>query len=558
VISFSKIGHRITAGVGVIFAVGLVGMVFFYANEQEESILAQNERSVKKVTESVIHGLQTVMLAGYADIAQAFASSLKVIPEVHDFRIIRRTGKEAFRDNKTINEVNERRGEEDFFPRDEEFDITVLPGDFPGLVEAINTQAVVNYYETTKTGEKLLTFLAPIPNTKKCQKCHGKDHEIRGVLKLTTSLYPIQTEISESWKRSMFVLAGSLLIIIITTSMLIRQTVVHPISRVTRAMEEASTGDLSQRVPVLGRDELSTMANSFNTMIGELLSTHTGLHNEQNKLTTIILSAQEGIIVTDGDGNIVLVNPAAVDLLGKPESRIVAEGLLDIFDDRDMMENWLALSAHVSDANLHEYRGRILEVSVSTICDDDGAVIGKSALIRDITAQKELEAELRMLSNTDGLTGLYNRRFLDEAVEKELRRSIRYGTVLSILMFDVDHFKKFNDTYGHDHGDRVLQCIALIMREVSRNVDYPCRYGGEEFIVILPNTAKEGAMIFAERLRVRVAETPVDGVSVNISIGVASLPGAEVKGGEDFIKVADGALYKAKDAGRNRVVFAGD
>ena len=99
-LSFHKIGHRIIITVGLVVAVGLAGMVLFYANEQEQNIMAQNERTIRKVTESVSQTLQTVMLAGYADIAQAFAESLKSVPDIHDFRIMRRDGSEAFRDTK--------------------------------------------------------------------------------------------------------------------------------------------------------------------------------------------------------------------------------------------------------------------------------------------------------------------------------------------------------------------------------------------------------------------------------------------------------------------------
>ena len=127
--------------------------------------------------------------------------------------------------------------------------------------------------KTTREGENLLTFLAPILNKEKCQKCHGSDHEVRGLLKLTTTLRPIESEIEHTWKRSLAVLAVSLITIILTTSWMIRRTVVRPIIQITDAMKAASGGDLNQKVPVFGRDELSTMATSFNQMISELLYT---------------------------------------------------------------------------------------------------------------------------------------------------------------------------------------------------------------------------------------------------------------------------------------------
>lgn len=135
------------AVVGMVVAAGMVSMVLFYASEQENSIMAQNERAVRKVTESVIHGLEIIMLAGYADIAQDFAASLKSVPEVHDFRILRKDGSEAFQDNKTVLEVNAFRGEDYFYTRDEERLISVLPSNAPQLIEGLRRKEMVLYYE---------------------------------------------------------------------------------------------------------------------------------------------------------------------------------------------------------------------------------------------------------------------------------------------------------------------------------------------------------------------------------------------------------------------------
>lgn len=374
---------------------------------------------------------------------------------------------------------------------------------------------------------------------------------MRGLLKLTTTLRPIESEIEHTWKRSLAVLAVSLITIILTTSWMIRRTVVRPIIQITDAMKAASGGDLNQKVPVFGRDELSTMATSFNQMISELLDTYTGLHQEQNKLTTIILSAQEGIVVTDGEWRIVLVNPAAEQLLGKKQHEIEAAGFDLLFDDADLMASWLERAEETPEPNLHEYNGHILSISVSTITDQDRKLIGSSALLRDVTKEKKLEEELRALSNTDGLTKLFNRRFLDKSLTLELERACRYGTPLSMLMFDVDHFKKFNDIHGHDQGDRVLQAIAEIMRATCRSVDVPCRYGGEEFVVILPNALLEDTVMIGQRLREAVENIVVDGLHVTISIGVASVSDHKPENAAHFINLCDAALYQAKAAGRN-------
>ena len=123
-------------------------------------------------------------------------------------------------------------------------------------------------------------------------------------------------------------------------------------------------------------------------------------------------------------------------------------------------------------------------------------------------------------------------------------------------MLDVDHFKHFNDEHGHDQGDRVLQHLGRILKMSFRNTDYPCRYGGEEFCIILPNTYVSGGKTAAENLCKSVANQPIDGLRVTISIGVSCYPECKTDTPDTLIKTADNALYVAKREGRNRVVIA--
>ncbi|NEZ03280.1 diguanylate cyclase [Wenzhouxiangella sp. XN201] len=168
-----------------------------------------------------------------------------------------------------------------------------------------------------------------------------------------------------------------------------------------------------------------------------------------------------------------------------------------------------------------------------------------------------LRDSLRDQSIRDPLTGLYNRRFLDENLGREISRSRRTGNPLSVIVLDVDHFKQFNDSLGHDAGDAVLIDLARLLAEQARDMDLPCRLGGEEFLIVLPRASVEQAMLAAERLRKAVSDMdveyrgqPLHGVTV--SLGVASYPdhGDEA---ESLIKAADQALYRAKRAGRDRV-----
>ncbi|WP_207060624.1 diguanylate cyclase [Motiliproteus sp. SC1-56] len=550
---FKHIGHKIITVFGIVASLAMLSMIAFYTYNQEKSILAQNERTMTKLTESVSEGLQSVMLAGYADIAHSFAARLRNVPEVVDFVIMRTNGKEAFLDNSTVTSVNNRLGEEDFDPKDNTRIHQVLPPRDPNLQQVLDTRRQVSYYETDADNSELLTFLAPIPNSKDCHRCHGGDHAVRGVLKLTTSLAPIRDDIKATRYQSLMVLVVMLVLVFIVTSLLIRRSVVAPINKLTDAMLEVSRGDLDQVVPIIGRDELSRMARSFNHMSREVLNSYKGIKSEQDKLNTVILSSLEGIVVTDSSGNVVLVNPAAESLLGKSAEAIRKDGFLYILDDPELIKQNLHGEDETQEPVLIEYKDLILQMLASSIVDSQGQVIGSSVLLRNVTEEKKLERKLIELSTTDGLTKLFNRRYLDETLAQELKRARRYKLDLSILMFDVDHFKKFNDTYGHDQGDRVLQTVARVMREAIREVDIPCRYGGEEFVVILTNTSRKGALTTAERLRRMMEESRTDDLQVTISIGVASYPYVDVQDADTFVELADGALYQAKEEGRNRV-----
>ncbi len=164
--------------------------------------------------------------------------------------------------------------------------------------------------------------------------------------------------------------------------------------------------------------------------------------------------------------------------------------------------------------------------------------------------------QMKQLAETDPLTGTYNRRALTDKLVQELERAGRYGTVLTCLMLDIDNFKRINDTFGHLVGDSVLRQLANILRREQRAVDLVSRYGGEEFVVLLPETANNGARIFAERILRKVASHDFGelgkSVHVTISIGIATYPDARASDGEALLRLADSNLYKAKSDGRNR------
>ncbi len=181
-------------------------------------------------------------------------------------------------------------------------------------------------------------------------------------------------------------------------------------------------------------------------------------------------------------------------------------------------------------------------------------------MLRTLIAAAMENARLFQLATTDSLTGLYVRRYFDIRLHEESVRVRRHGGVLSVLILDIDYFKRVNDQLGHLCGDKVLQEIAqIILTGTRQELDLPCRYGGEEFVILLPNTDSEGAFVVAERIRNACAHHTFQGVhhplpwQITLSGGIASLSQNEPMSLEELLHRADSMLYAAKNAGRNRI-----
>ena len=165
---------------------------------------------------------------------------------------------------------------------------------------------------------------------------------------------------------------------------------------------------------------------------------------------------------------------------------------------------------------------------------------------------------LTEMVRTDSLTGLFNFRFFTETIALEMERTRRGTQPLSMIFLDIDHFKKFNDQWGHEQGNSALVHIAALIKLAVRKLDYPCRYGGEEFVILLPNTDLRQAVNVAERLCEIIAATPLevagqDPITITASLGVDQFTSVNSETSEAFIHRVDSWLYKAKDNGRNRV-----
>ena len=283
-------------------------------------------------------------------------------------------------------------------------------------------------------------------------------------------------------------------------------------------------------------------------------------------LSQAVENGPSAVLITDPEGNIQYVNKSFTRVFGYTLDEVAGKsaGLLksDKQDPLAFDDMWAALYQGRSWSGELINKGKDgnelwLRVGISPIMDDQGNIVHFVGTQEDITALKRKEEELARLATTDELTGINNRRNFMELAKREYRRSLRHGTPLSIVIFDIDHFKAVNDTYGHEAGDMVLKGLTKVVSENIREIDMFGRVGGEEFGLILPRADTALAVTASERIRKAVEEATfdIDGltVEVTVSFGVAGYPPESPRDMADILREADKALYHAKQNGRNRV-----
>ncbi|MFN2267963.1 MAG: diguanylate cyclase, partial [Desulfonatronovibrio sp.] len=287
---------------------------------------------------------------------------------------------------------------------------------------------------------------------------------------------------------------------------------------------------------------------------------------ESEERFRITLENLPGAVFThDREGRFLLVNRAACKQSGYSREELLQMKVKDIDPQaparEDIMKVWQNLksgqSSTVESFHVRKDGSKYpAEVFINAITlNGQPAVL---AVAFDISQRKAAEERLRFLATTDELTGLWNRRHFSKGVRNELERARRYQKMFSLLMLDIDYFKKINDTYGHGAGDEVLRHFAHLLMKNLRQMDVAGRVGGEEFSIILPHTDMDGAYAIAERLRQSIAATPVNyqghKIHFTVSIGIASYQ-KDIKNEDEMFRMADNALYKAKSQGRNLVAI---
>ena len=303
--------------------------------------------------------------------------------------------------------------------------------------------------------------------------------------------------------------------------------------------------------------------------------TELSLNDSELRYRRLFEAAQDGILLLDaGTGMITDVNPFLIDMLGYTREEFIKKKLWEVGAFQDVEASQEAFEAlqkneyiRYEDLPLKTKDGQLVQVEfVSNVyLVGDKKVI--QCNIRDITERKQAqdslkksEALLREQSVRDHLTGVFNRRYLEETLERELLRATRKQLSLGIIMSDVDEFKRFNDRYGHATGDAVLRELGSLLRGHVRGEDIASRYGGDEFIIVLPDASQEVTLERAERLceHARHLNIQFDGQAletITLSLGVAIFPKDGLTS-TALLKVVDTALYRAKNEGRDRVITA--
>ena len=287
--------------------------------------------------------------------------------------------------------------------------------------------------------------------------------------------------------------------------------------------------------------------------------------NEKSRLLQRAVDAAiHGIYVTDPKGVFQLVNPGICRITGYGSEELLNRKISLLCSGQMAPDYYQRLWQTIlaGDTWEEEIINRRRDGSlywahqiISPVTDDAGRIQNFVGIQNDITERKEMEQELRYLSEMDVLTGIANRGKIREELEREIARAVRHGQSLSMLMIDIDHFKAINDQFGNETGDAVLRAIATTTEAVLRPSDRLGRWGGEEFVIILPETGLEGAKTLAERVLHAVRQSrAIPDYRITVSIGLAAFQqiGPESGWVDSLIRRADEQMYKAKGAGRDQ------
>ena len=316
-------------------------------------------------------------------------------------------------------------------------------------------------------------------------------------------------------------------------------------------------------------EELEKRVTSLTREVAACRDLQRILRQTEETARALLNATTDSAILIDPKGKILAINETAAKRLSQNNVDLMRKNLFNILP-QPLAEQRKSRIDQVLDTGdplqfEDDYAGTIYLNSLYPVFDRQGKIQNLAYYSRDITAQRQIEAALREsekrykeLSITDDLTKLYNSRHFYTSLQLEMERANRYHRALALLMIDIDDFKSFNDTYGHLAGDKVLAKTGKVIRNALREADTGYRYGGEEFVLILPETGGPGAVRVAERIRKALAAMPISLIAdthcnITVSMGISELQEKDTL--SEFVRRADKNLYAAKTEGKNRVIF---
>ncbi|GEM_PF-705535 len=450
--------------------------------------------------------------------------------------------------------------------------------------------------------ESALTNVTLIYNEKSCFGCHPAQQKTLGHLFIDYSTAGMDSLIATTMLRMLATAFVTLIIMTLAILYLINRWLHKPITILMDGVSELKKGHYGSQIDYRGNTEFQVLTDSFNVMSKNIQANIREIKNkgfELNVLYAIVKKISESIYLEELKVVVVDILIELMDcdrcIIFTPSLKAGVYEITEMSKGREPFKSLITLD-EIAKAPEREGEEMIAllakwvnneKISTPTLSADAliaslplvirDSRLGLIVAVRDaanpfdeegfrlVTVAKDHlavafeNARLYTLAITDELTHLFTVRHFQSQMEIEISRFLRYGQTCSLLMLDIDKFKAVNDTYGHPAGDKVLKEVATAIRNNLREIDIPCRYGGEEFTVILPGTSENGARLVAERIRKSLEKTVIhlnetQEISVTISIGGACCPdhGTAVK---DMVVTADKALYRAKEAGRNKVFW---
>ena len=448
-------------------------------------------------------------------------------------------------------------------------------GLFRKAITSLNAQ--VEHLPNTHTIIAMMSFRYP-----------GNRPTIRSLKKGAIFIsYDVTNKLMESYQTTLYQQVPELvavLMLVLILMWLLRRFVIVPVENIVNASMRITSGDYSVHLTPTGSREFVALTDAFNQMTEKVTHNIQELNDRRMHLQGILDNTFDAIISIDDRGIILSFNTTAEKMFDMQAAEVIGKNVNILMPAPYKKEHGSYISNYLGGKEAKVINiGREVEGQRANgqtfpmdLAITEVSSKGKTmfiGILRDITERKEKEAEvmriqknlteanerLEKMATTDALTGVYNRRYFDKTLSQEFNRAFRNDTPLSVLLFDLDHFKRYNDHYGHLKGDECLAVVANTTNKAfQRSGEAVARYGGEEFVVILPGAKLNNAIKYANMLIEKISALNIEHVMsenydhVTVSVGVASFSSNVHKSAEDLLREADNALYFAKENGRNQ------